>query len=508
MSRHLLDQTSSQALARLAAERGLAAAVSPIGEEAVRKPGRGWKRWLPYLFFGLSLFALGGMTLGITALAEDGWSWGDATQLALMAILVVGVVSQARSMIRPTRVGRWFAAKLGGKPGGAGEGMRIRVYPLDAVSAEYLTAISPASAASMKTRTAVRRAGSRWFDRGSVVAVVVLAVLAFLGMLFILGWMVYAAGPTDPSVWLTAPFTGLTGFALWQLLGSARKMSFRGRPWALVSRAFRDTVRVWGSGSVATKVALTTTATASVAGAAVVPSIVDRDTLYDVFVIDSASAAIYRVDLQTDLSTQPRKRDTDAARPIAILTSSTPVTTAEGRKLPKGSLYVVLSQGRGQAIAGLGPAGTQPVAVSRIEPPIPDAWFTGGPGTIYAVQPDGAYWQVDIRSGIATRVGQVTVPPGPIAYEPASKTLVMVSGTGTARLETGSGALLSSTPNAFPAGMKVCGIADGPDDLFFLSVEGQPEILVIKPAGRASELLRPQGEAAASPCQLAVAIRK
>src|SRR5690606_29219810 len=159
------------------------------------------------------------------ALAEDGWSWGDATQLALMAILVVGVVSQARSMIRPTRVGRWFAAKLGGKPGGAGEGMRIRVYPLDAVSAEYLTAISPASAASMKTRTAVRQAGSRWLDRVSVVAVVVLAVLAFLGMLFILGWRVYAAGPTEPSSCLPSPFTGLTGFVLRHLPGSTRKIT-------------------------------------------------------------------------------------------------------------------------------------------------------------------------------------------------------------------------------------------------------------------------------------------
>ena len=375
-----LDQVSSQAVSRLAAERGLAAAVSPAGEETVRKPGRGWKRWLPYLFFGLSLFALGSMALGFSALADDGWSWTDAVELALMVILVVGVVSQARTMLRPTRAGRWLAARRRSVPETSNPSRPHTSYALDAVSAEYLSAIGPANAAAMRRGTALKHAGSRWFDRAAVVTVVALATLAFLGMLFVLGWIVYTAGPSDPSLWLTAPFTGLSGFATWQLFGSARMMSFRGRPYALVSRAFRDTVRVWGSGSIATKVALTTTATASVAGAAVAPSLIDRDTKYDIFVVDSASAAFYRIDLQTDVSVRA-PRETEALSPVAIATTSTPVTTRDGKKLLKGSMIVIVAANGGgvQGIVGLGPGGAAPVSISRIEPAIPGAWFTGAP---------------------------------------------------------------------------------------------------------------------------------
>ena len=36
------------------------------------------------------------------------------------------------------------------------------------------------------------------------------------------------------------------------------------------------------------------------------------------------------------------------------------------------------------------PGGAAPVSISRIEPAIPGAWFTGGPGVLHAVQPDGA----------------------------------------------------------------------------------------------------------------------
>ena len=504
-----LDQVSSQAVSRLAAERGLAAAVSPAGEETVRKPGRGWKRWLPYLFFGLSLFALGSMALGISALADDGWSWTDAVELALMAILVVGVVSQARTMLRPTRAGRWLAARRRSVPETSNPSRPHTSYALDAVSAEYLSAIGPANAAAMRRGTALKHAGSRWFDRAAVVTVVALATLAFLGMLFVLGWIVYAAGPSDPSLWLTAPFTGLSGFATWQLFGSARMMSFRGRPYALVSRAFRDTVRVWGSGSIATKVALTTTATASVAGAAVAPSLIDRDTKYDIFVVDSASAAFYRIDLQTDVSVRA-PRETEALSPVAIATTTTPVTTRDGKKLLKGSMIVIVAANGGgvQGIAGLGPGGAAPVSISRIEPAIPGAWFTGGPGVLHAVQPDGAFWQVDIRSGAATKVGQLSIPAGPLTYEHASKSLVMVSGAGLAWLEPASGAVLAVAAETVPAGKRVCGIADGPEDLLFFSITGQPDLLVARTKSRTTAPLVPLGEPPPSPCQLTVAIRK
>src|SRR6185436_1050830 len=113
------------------------------------------------------------------------------------------------------------------------------------VSAEYLAAIRPAEARSMARTTAVRRAGARAFDRISVWVVLALAMLAFAGMLFVLAWIIATSGLRSPSFWLTAPFTALTGFGVLQLFRSARKMSFRARPFALLSRSFRDSVRVW-----------------------------------------------------------------------------------------------------------------------------------------------------------------------------------------------------------------------------------------------------------------------
>ena len=84
------------------------------------------------------------------------------------------------------------------------------------------------------------------------------------------------------------------------------------------------------------------------------------------------------------------------------------------------------------------------------EPAIPGAWFTGGPGVLHAVQPDGAFWQVDIRSGAATKVGQLSIPAGPLTYEHASKSLVMVSGAGLAWLEPASGAVLAVAAETVP----------------------------------------------------------
>lgn len=502
-----LDQVSSHTLARLASERGLVAEVTPVSEEAVRPHRRGWKRWLPYFFLALSLFALGGMALGITSLAEDGWSLSDAVQLALMALLVFGVFSQARNMLRPTAAGRWLATRRAGPA--ATVPPRAVSFVLDAVTAEYLTAVGPAQAARMRRLTALRRAGSRWFDRTAVIAVVVLGVGAFIGMVAVLAWVLYAAGVADPSTWLTAPFTALSGFGAWQLFGSARKMSFRGRPFTLVSRAFRDSVRLWGSGSIATKAALTTTAAASVAGAAVVPVVVDRDTRFDMFLRDSASGAIYRVDLATDISVLAPGRDT-GLQPIALTTNSEPVTLQGGRKLPKGSLLIVLEGGAqgGQGVVAFPPSSNTAVQVSRIQPPIPDARYAGGPGTLYAVQPDGAFWHVDLRTGGATRVGDLSIPAGPFTYESDTKSLVMVSEGQVHRLEPASGAVLSSNPTALQDGEEVCAIADGPGDLLFLSIVGQPEIVALHGRSRSISLVRPTGEAPAEPCELAVAYRK
>ena len=503
MEHHHLDQVSSQSLARLAAERGLAVAVTPAGEEAVQTRGRSWKRWLPYFFLALGLFSLSTMALGVDSLADDGWSWSDAVQLALMALLVVGVASQVRGMLRPTPLGRWLS-----RPGRPAAKTPAHHFVLDAVTAEYLAAVGPAPSVRMKRLLVLRNRGGRWFERASVVGVVVLATLAFVAMLAVLGWVAYAAGWDDASLWLTAPFTALSGFALWQLFGSARRMSFRGRPFALVSRTFRDSMRLWGSGSVATKAALTTTAAASVAGAAVVPIVVQRDTQLDMFVRDASTGIVYRIDLAADASFRSAAPAIAGLEPIAFTTNAAPVPLSNNRTLPRASLLVVLEDERGtQGIAAFAPGSRQPIEVARIAPPIPNAEFSGGDGRLYAVQPDGAFWQVDMRTGAATRVGQLSVPVGPFTFEAESKTLAMVSGATVVRLEPSSGALLTTNPSAVPA-EEVCAIADGPGGLLFVSRRGAPEITALHTKTRKVEAIRPTGDAPLEPCELAVAARK
>lgn|GEM_PF-4733737 len=505
MGHHHLDQVSSQSLARLAAERGLSAAVVPAGEDVVRRRGRSWKRWLPYVFLPLSLFALGGMLLGISSMADDGWSWSDLVQFALMALLVAGVFGQARSVLRPTRVGRWLAKR---RPKPAPPPTHHIV--LHAVSAEYLVALRPASPERMGALRSARHRGSRWFDRVAVVAVVALATLAFLAMVGVLGWVAYAAGWDDASVWLTAPFTALSGFALWQLFSSARSMSFRGRPFTLVSRAFRDSVRLWGSGSVATKVALTTTATASVAGAAVVPVVVQRDTKLDLFVLDSASGVVFRVDLANDTSSRAQTPDVAQLMPVALGTNPAAVTLNGDRRIAKGSILVVFegaAQG-GQGIVAFPPGSRTAAPVARIEPAIPGAEFAVGEGRLFAVQGDGAFWHVDLRTGAATQVGQLTVAPGPFTYEADSRQLVMVSGGEVLRLEPASGAVLTRNPAPLAPDATVCAIADGPGDLVFVTLEGHAEITVLKGRSGAVEYVRPVGDAPAAPCELTVALRR
>jgi hypothetical protein len=446
------------------------------------------------------------MALGVSSWADDGWTWSDATQLALMALLVVGVVGQGRSMLRPTRVGRW----LGSRQQRARPRSPAPHFVLDALSAEYLSAVRPAAATRMSRLRTARHSGARWFDRVAVTGMIALATAAFLGMILVLGLVVYAAGWADPSVWLTAPFTALSGFAVWQLFSTARRMSFRGRPFTLVSKAFRDGVRLWGSGSVVTKVAITTTATASVAGAAVVPVVVQRDTQLDMFVLDSSTGAIHRVDLATDIATSAQAPDVSAIEPIALGSNPSAVSLPGGRRVPKGSLVVVLegSAQPGQGVVAFPPGSRTPVPVTRIEPPIPDAEFAVGDGRLFAVQADGAFWQVDLRTGAATQVGRLTVPPGPFMYETDSKQLVMVSGSEVVVLEPASGAVLTRNPVPAAVDGTVCAVADGPADLVFVTLEGHQEITVLKGRSRTVEYVRPTGDAPAAPCELAVAFRR
>lgn len=494
---------------RLAAERGNPPPGPPAGEEAVHTRGRGWKAWLPYLFFALSLFALAGMVFGVTALADDGWSWSDAIELALMAVLVLGVITQSRAMLRSTPPGRWLSRTVVRRTPAPTAPSLVPAYTLDAVSAEYLTARQPAAAPGVRRAAVVRRTGGRAFERVAVIGVVVLAVLSFAGMLFVLGYILYLEGIGDSAVWLTAPFTGLTGFASFQVVKSAGKNGFRGRPWNLVTRAFRDSVHLWGSGSLISKVALTTTATASVAGAAVAPAVIGPSIPVDLFVVDASTNAFYRIDLDT-LTGYNVNPDTVQSTPLGLTTTTAPLQLPDGKKLPAGSLLTVLELPNGdvQAVVAFRPGSRQPIQVGRIQPAIPGAQFAGGKGQIVAVQPDGTFWNIDPGTGAAARVGQLTIPVGPIAYDAGARVLLMLSEGKLARIDPATRSVVGTSPQVAPAGFEACGIARGPGDRVFIAEEGTGKLYVLRMNARTFREIPITGEAPGAGCLLTVARRK
>ena len=348
------------------------------------------------------------------------------------------------------------------------------------------------------------------FERFAVIGVLVLSLLAFAGMLFVVGFIIYVAGPTDSALWLTAPFTGLTGFATWQLFRSARRMGFRGRPFMLFSRAFRDSVRLWGSGSLAAKVVLTTTATASVAGSVVAPQLASHPTPFDVFVVDSVANAVFRVDLETEVSNREEYELSAVLRPVGGATQTGPVILSGGRNLPRGSLYVVVETAgeRLQGIVGFRPGSGTPVQVSRIEPNLSDAQFTGGDGVLHALQPDGSLWSIDIASGSATEIAQVAAPLGPFTYEAETKSLLMISGNDLVRIDPATGAtttLFAIEPEDIA---NVCGIADGPESRHVRGVQRERRNRYSENEDADGRALQPSGRCSANPCTMVVARRR
>lgn len=497
----LLDQVSSQALTRLAASRGQALSVVPAGEEAVPARGRSWARLLPYLFLALGLFAVGSMAYSLYTSLDGDPGWSDAIELALMALLVGGVAQQVRAMVRPTRVGRWLSR---------GEAVPAAAPPpplLDAVSAEELAARRALSLPGTRRASAAKRAGSRLFDRTANVTLVALSVLAFAGMLFACGYIAWAAGPWEPGLWLTVPFAGLTGFGSFQVFRSARRAAFRGRPFTVLSRAFRDSVRVWGSGTMATKVALTTTATASVAGAAVAPAVFQRDTPYDLFLIDSETSAFYRVDLNTNTGVL-LGQSAGALRPVGLGATASPLSGPEGRKLPKGSLLTVVETNLGQGLIAFRPGSPQPIPLGRLTVPLRDAYFAGGAGAIYAVTPDGAFWRIDPVSGEPTRLSTLSAPPGPIAYDREAGAIFMLSGSALTRIDPATGAERTVSQVRLPEGFAPCGMARGPGDVVFLADAESGAILAVRTSSGATTKLTFTGEVPPRPCAITLAPRR
>jgi len=502
-----LDQVSSQTLTPLAATRG-AVTVTPAGEDVVRVPSVGWKRWLPYLFFGLSLFSLYGMTLGLTGLADDGWTFGDAVQVALMALLVLGVFAQSRLMLRSTKPGRWLLG-LGRSPSPpAGPRPVSPRFALDAVSGDELAHARPARLPGSKRAAVVRRAGSRWFERTAVVTVVVLAVLAASGMVFLCGYVAFVAGPEEPSLWLTLPFTALTCYGTFRVYRAARQSAFRGRPGALLQRAFRDSVRVWGSGSMVTNLLLTGAATASISTAAIAPLVANASSPLDLFVVDQPTGAVYRIDLATNTSYRLALQS-DQVRPLGVGTANASFQ-ANGRKVPRGSLVFVLEGARSQeqSLVAFAPGSAKPVQVARLQSALGGASFTGGQGRAFALQPDGALWSIEIGSGAVTKLAELDVDSGLLAYDAEAKSLLVLGAGEVLRLDSASGAVLSKREVGLPADVRACGFAAGKKGVLWVSDAASGTVLALDPSSGEARKLAPVGDVAAHPCALTLAFRR
>ncbi len=313
------------------------------------------------------------------------------------------------------------------------------------------------------------------------------------------------AGPWDPGLWLTLPLTALTGFGAWQVFRSARRAAFRGRPWTLLSRAFRDSVRVWGSGSLAMHVLVTATATASITGAALAPVVQGVPAPFDLFAVDSATGAAYRVDIDTLTGVQ--LTDTpERLRFAGLGATAANVTLSNGVKLPRGSIVgVVESPAGAQGLVAFRPGSREALPGPRITPALPGASFAGGTGGMFALQPDGALWRVDQATGAATRIGQTSAPFGPMTFDGASRQLVLFSEGAVWRVDAASGAVVS-TSVVQPA-VQGCGIARAGKDVFFVAEAGTGRLLLVNTKeGTAREVIV-TGEFPDRPCLITTARR-
>lgn len=503
----LLDQVSSQALTRLAAARG-AVTVRPAGDEVVRIRGIGWKHWLPYLFFGLSLFSLYGMTLGLTGLADHGWTFGDGVQVVLMVLLVLGVFAQSRMMLRSTKPGRWLLGLRHAPSAHPEPGPPARPFTLDALSSDELVRMRPAILPETRRAAVVRRTGSHWVERAAVVTVVVLAALAASGMVFACGYIAYVAGPEEASLWLTLPFTALTCYGTYRVYRAARQSAFRGRPGALLQRAFRDSVRVWGSGSMLTNLLLTSAATASISTAAIAPLVANPGSPLDLFVVDAPAGVVYRVDLATNTSYRLALQS-DQVRPLGVGTANASFA-ANGKKVPRGSLVFVLEGARTQedSLVAFGPGSVKPIPIARLQSTLTGASFTGGQGHAFALEPDGTLWAIEIGSGALTRMARLDARSGLLAYDAEAKSLLVLESGTVLRVDPSSGAVLSKRDVGLPADLQACGFAAGKKGSLWVSDAASGSVFALDPASGEVRKLAPSGDVASHPCALTLAFRR
>ena len=415
----------------------------------------------------MSVGALLGTIYAARSLGDDGIGWGDAAQIAVMAILATWVLSQARGVLRLMRVGRssldaaarWRDRVLRRKPPEvpapwtAPPGM----FLLD--SAPLLAAEDTRSARAARALRARRLARQRWQPALLWLSLLV-ATLAYVTFVLVIAYVSVEGDPLDPDVLIAFPFVLLGAYSLWQFFRAARRSAFRGRPWYLGGRAFRDSVRTWGSGSAALQLLVTGTAALSVASAGFVPSWATSREHTDLFAYDNANGVLYRIDLATGEARQFGIQ-VFGLRLVSLATLPVPVTAPDGSRAGPHSMVALAEDIRtGREVLTVLPAGGgRPFRLALLDRPLGEAALAAdAAGNLLALDHDGTLWRV-AKDGAVTRLADTGVGASALEFTPGTRELVAVAGGQLVRINPITGRVLGATPAPGLAGLDVCEMA-------------------------------------------------
>ncbi|MEP7216400.1 MAG: hypothetical protein ABI782_09105 [Anaerolineaceae bacterium] len=98
-------------------------------------------------------------------------------------------------------------------------------------------------------------------------------------------------------------------------------------------------------------------------------------------------------------------------------------------------------------------------------------------------------------------------PTGPIAFDVATKSILLVAGGTLRRIDPATGSTLSATPlPGAPA--RVCGIAVASKTSLFIAEEGTGRLFLFNPVTRKVRQVAAVGEMPAQPCLMTIALRR
>ena len=340
-----------------------------------------------------------------------------------------------------------------------------------------------------------------------LVGTLTLGAGGFVAALAFLVYLVWAAGPLDSAVLVSLPFTALGGYGLFQFVRAARRSAFRGRPWYLAGRAFRDSVHVWTSGNVAVRLALSGTVAASVAGAGLAPFVFASPIRQDLLVYDAGTSTIHRIDLSAGAASETNELLFEAARVLSLVNVPVAFESAGGRRVPRASLLVLTQGANGvQVMFAIPPGAAKQIPLASLNPALDAPKLTFGPGgELYAFDKVGDLYRVDRKTGTSSRIASTGLSLAAVTYVPELNVFVGVAGSRLVRID-GSGGVRDLAAQGI-SGLDVCSIVRAPEGNWLVGDRRSGQVVALD--GRSGDLrgaLRIEGQDVfQQPCALAIA---